>query len=669
MKTKRTVPLSLVSLFLAALIFNGCTAQKKTVTATPPDDTKVFAAAITLDAGKTAEPISKYIFGQFIEHLGKCIYGGIWAEMLEDRKFYYPVNNDPQKWKEVKIGDWLGTPSTFKTLASTPWKTVGNANFVTMTTDNSFVGEHTPQINLPGNGKVAGIEQTGLGLIEGKTYLGRIILAGSPEAGPIHVSLIWGKRHWQRQTTIIKKIKDEYQTFSLKFNASDNTHNARLRIVGIGKGNFRIGTVSLMPADNINGFRADVVAAMKELNSPVYRWPGGNFVSGYNWRDGIGPRDKRPPRKNPAWTGIEHNDVGIHEFMTLCKLLDTEPFVAVNTGLGDVGSVAEEIQYCNGSADTPMGKWRADNGHKKPFNVKFWAVGNEMYGNWQLGHMPLEEYVKKHNDVAKAIWNVDPDAQLIAVGAVGKWSETMLAQCSDHMNLISEHFYNGHKKDDAIHIWQIRNSIKQIANVHRKYREDIPGLADKDIRIALDEWNYWLVPYIYGELGCRYYFRDALGIAAGLHEYFRNSDIIFMANYAQTVNVIGAIKTSKTAVSFASTGLPLKLYRNQFGTIPIAIDAQPKPLDVSAAWTEDRKAITVAVINITKQQYDLVLDIKNARLTGKAKRWLIQQDNLKAYNEPGKEPQIVIEEKNITQMSNILNARPQSITLYRLDVR
>ena len=102
----------------------------------------------------------------------------------------------------------------------------------------------------------------------------------------------------------------------------------------------------------------------------------------------------RPPRKNPAWTGLEYNDVGIHEFITFCRLLDTEPFIAVNTGLGTVGSAARQIQYCNSPADSPMGKLRAKNGHPEPFEVKFWAVGNEMYGNWQLGHMSLEDYIK-----------------------------------------------------------------------------------------------------------------------------------------------------------------------------------------------------------------------------------------------------------------------------------
>ena len=124
-----------------------------------------------------------------------------------------------------------------------------------------------------------------------------------------------------------------------------------------------------MPADNVKGWRADTLEVLKKLDTPLLRWPGGNFVSGYNWRDGIDPNpDKRPPRANPAWKNIEHNDVGIHEFMDLCDLIKTEPYVALNMGKGRVEDAAAEVQYIVGGADTPMGKLRAANGRKEPWN-------------------------------------------------------------------------------------------------------------------------------------------------------------------------------------------------------------------------------------------------------------------------------------------------------------
>ena len=132
-----------------------------------------------------------------------------------------------------------------------------------------------------------------------------------------------------------------------------------------------------------------------------YRWPGGNFVSGYNWRDGIGDVDKRPPRKNPAWQGVEANDVGIHEFMGLCELIKAEPYIAVNAGLGNSKEAMAEVQYTNGFESTPMGKLRSANGHEKPWKVKFWSIGNEMYGSWQLGHTSTQQYVRRHNGLCR----------------------------------------------------------------------------------------------------------------------------------------------------------------------------------------------------------------------------------------------------------------------------
>jgi len=442
-----------------------------------------------------------------------------------------------------------------------------------------------------------------------------------------------------------------------------------LEIFSTGNGSFNIGTVSLMPSDNINGWRSDVVDLLKELDSPVYRWPGGNFVSGYNWVDGIGDRDKRPTRSNPAWTGIEPNDVGIHEYMELMKIIDSESFIAVNTGLGTVEEVAREIEYCNGATDTEMGKLRAENGHPEPYGVKWWAVGNEMYGAWQLGHMPLEEYVKKHNQMADAIWDIDPLAQLIAVGAVGDWSKTMLSESADHMNLLSEHIYC--KEGDPVsgHISQLADNIKRVANAHRDYLDSIPGLAEKNIRVAMDEWNYWYGDYIYGELGVRYHHKDALGVAKGLHEYFRQSDIFFMANYAQTVNVIGCIKTTPTSAGFATTGLPLKLYREQFGTIPVEIENDLPNLDISMALTSDKKQATIAVVNSSSASEILLFDFENLKTSRTGKQWLIQHEDPESYNVPGEQPNVEIVESDLAFRKNSLTIPGYAILMVRLDIK
>jgi DUF1680 family protein/alpha-L-arabinofuranosidase len=621
-------------------------------------------ARVEIDAGKTREPISKYIYGQFIEHLGRCIYGGIWAEMLEDRKFYYPVKDTYNPWGTDKAPQW--NAGTYKYLKASPWKVIGPAGTVSMDTNNPYVGKHTPVVHLAGDGKEAGISQDGLAIVKGKGYTGRIILAGDSEAGLVEVRVISDNNEIISKESC--KTATEFKTYPIKFTATVSNENVRIEITSKGRGTFRIGTLSLMPADNIKGWRSDVVALLKELNSPVYRWPGGNFVSGYNWRDGIGERDKRPPRKNPAWKGVEHDDVGIHEYMELMEIIGAEAYIALNTGRGTVEAAAEEVEYCNGSIDTPMGKLRAQNGHPEPYGVKWWAVGNEMYGSWQLGNIPLAEYVKKHNKLAEQIWKVDPNAKLVGVGNVGEWSRAMMKECSNYMTLISEHIYCKEDKDVVKHSKLLANEIRRVANEHRKYRRDINEIAGKDIRIAMDEWNYWYGNYIYGELGVQYHLKDAIGVAMGLHEYFRNSDLYFMANYAQTVNVIGAIKTSRTASMLDTTGVTLKLYRQHFGEVPVAVKGNISPMDVSAAWTNDRKALTIGVVNPTAMQRQLAIDLKGVKTAGNAKQWLITGNDPLACNEPGKEPNVVIAEKMVEGLSNKLTVPGYSVSIFEMSV-
>jgi alpha-N-arabinofuranosidase len=598
-----------------------------------------------IDGDKTGKPLSKYIYGQFIEHLGRCIYQGIWAEMLEDRKFFYAVGE-----------------------GESPWKPVGGAALDKMDLATPFTGVHTPRVALTGKAP-GGIAQDALALIEGKEYVGRVVLAGDRSAAPVDVSLVWGDVPEARQTFAVKDIGRDYKTFPFTFKAGASTGNARLEITSSGRGAFKVGTASLMPADNVDGFRPDVLARLKELDAPVYRWPGGNFVSGYDWRDGIGDRDRRPPRKNPAWSGVEHNDVGVHEYLDLMRLIGSEAYITVNSGLGDVVMALEELQYVNGAPDTKMGRLRAANGHPEPWGVKFWSIGNEMYGSWQLGHMPLSDYVKKHIQFDVSMKAMDPSIEVVAVGAVGRWSETMLAEASNHMDLISEHFYVQHKPGLLSHVNQMPVEIRRIAEAHRKYRATIPTLRTKEVPVALDEWNYWYGPHVYGELGTQYFLEDALGVAAGLNEYARQSDVYFMANYAQTVNVIGAIKTSKTDAVLDTTGVILALYRKHFGTIPVAVTGTPEPLDVMACWKDETKSVlTLSIVNPTKTAQTLRIDAGKLKLAATARLFLVGGLDPRACNVPGQPPAVSVHETADAPFGKKLLVPPISVSLYQIGV-
>jgi len=622
-------------------------------------------ATLAVDTARTRAPISRYVYGQFIEHLGRCIYGGMWAEMLEDRKFFYPVDGRAPAWEMFTPGprSWDGAGHPYELLVRSPWMIVGEAGAVSMDTQRPYAGEHAPVVRLPGKGAAGGLLQERLGLVEGQRYMGRVVLAGDASAAPIRIRLAWGGGASEGQTVTVDRVGAEYVKVPFEFTAGESTDNGRLEILGYGEGTFRVGAVSLMPSDNVRGWRRDTLDRLRELDAPIYRWPGGNFVSGYDWKDGLGDPDRRPPRKNPAWKGIEANDVGLDEFLELVRELGTDPYIAVNTGLGGVESAAQEIEYANGSAQTPMGRLRAQNGHPAPYGVKWWGIGNEMYGDWQLGHMPLAEYIKKHNRVVEAMRAVDPAMKPVAVGAVGDWTREMMTHGAGHMELLSEHLYWQDKDDVPAHVAQAVAGIRKVADAHRAYRRDLPSLRGKDIRLALDEWNYWYGPNEYGELGTRYFLQDGLGIAAGLHEMFRNSDLFFMANYAQTVNVIGAIKTTKTAAEMEPTGLVLQLYRQRFGTLPVEVTGAPAPLDAAAALSEDRRTLTVAVVNPTDQLRRLKLDVAGRVVAGPARQWVITGPGRWAHNRPGAPRQVDIRPADVGGDAGMLEIPALSVVL------
>ncbi|MBK7405373.1 MAG: alpha-N-arabinofuranosidase [Phycisphaerales bacterium] len=566
--------------------------------------------------------------------------------MLADRKFFTPVGE----------GD-------------SPWQPIGTAaGRVSMDAGHAFVGEHAVRLLLRKGDAESGIAQKGLGLIEGRRYVGHVWLAGEGTTEGVELSLHWGPGEHDCVVAPVTRLTSEYARTGFGFTAGKSTDDGSLWITGSGEGTVYVGTVSLMPADNVEGFRRDTLELLKELDAPVYRWPGGNFVSGYDWRDGIGDRDRRPPRKNPAWKGIEHNDVGIHEFMDLCRLLGTEPYVAINAGLGSADNAAAELEYLNGGRDTPMGRLRGEHGHPEPWGVRFIGVGNEMYGSWQLGNVPLGDYTRRHNEFVDRLRKVDPTAKIVAVGAVGDWSRTMLRDCADHMDLMSEHVYWQERPGLLSHVMQAPASLRAIAEAHRAYAKEVPGLQGQGIRVCQDEWNYWYGPEVFGELGTRYFMKDALGCAAALQEFGRDSDVFFMANYAQTVNVIGAIKTTPTAAAMETTGLVLSLYRHHLGVVPCATESTPT-LDALAAWSEDRKTLTIGVVNASTAPAKIDLALTGADLAEAGRCWEIASDDPMAFNDPAGARPIQIRERAASRAGDTLSVAPCSVTLFAFPVR
>jgi alpha-N-arabinofuranosidase len=577
---------------------------------------------VSVDLNADLSPISPRIYGQFIEHMGNCIYNGIWAEMLQDRKFFHPVAGAAGK-------DAAESPS--------PWSGFGGGGSfdVGMDEREPYAGRRSVALGCEA-GAWAGIRHGGLALCAGRAYAGRIVArktSGAPAA--LEARLVWGEGEDERAVAVFP-LKDAWTAHKFEVAARRGAARGALEILLRG-GAARIGAVSLMPADNVHGFRPDTLALLAALDAPVYRWPGGNFVSGHDWWDAIGDPDKRAPVKNPSWPGIEHHDVGIDEFMTFCRTLRTEPYVVVNAGLGTSEMAAALVEYANGDADTQWGRRRAENGRARPYRVKWWGIGNEMYGDWQHGNVPLERYIERHKAFAAAMRAVDPSIQIVGVGATGAWSRGMLEGCGGDMTLLSEHFYCATHADTLRHVLSMRDAVRDKAERHLETCRAVFGAARARVPLALDEWNYaWGdAPHVYGDYGVRYAWRDGLGVAAGLCEMIRWRRVFAMANFAQTVNVIGAIKTTATAAAFEPCALPLIMFRHGFGALGADVTGDPAPLEVVCGVTVDKTWLTLAVVNPTPAWRRLAIELRGNEFSGEGSLCLCAHPDPGARNAPG----------------------------------
>ena len=680
---------------------------------------------VSVNSQQSAEPVSKYEFGMFIEHIGPLIYRSLWSELLDDRKFYFPISSR----EPPSAGRGQGGSARNAQLHR--WVPIGPDEAVVMDKDRPFVGDQSPRIQLDSSSP-RGIRQSGLSLVKGNKYTGRIYLRGTPGSN-VRAALIWGQGAGDRQTISLPALSEVYKRFPLDFTAEGDTTSAALEITGMGSGNFHVGTVSLMPADNVQGFRPDTIALLRQLHSGFWRLPGGNFLSGWSWYDSIGDIDKRPPVFDHAWNAVQTNDVGMDEFMTLCNLIGVEPYITVNAGFGDAHSAAEEVEYINGSSGTRLGAMRARNGHPEPYRVKFWNIGNEPWGTFQLGYTDLKYYVLKHNDFAKAMRNVDPSITLIASGEmledmslkgemrakhVGNllplfgtdvdWTGGLLAHCWGNFDGIAEHWYaqpgrhfdlerarnlpadaptdNGYVSVEQTPLEYARyaaNVVRRKAEEWQGYQQRFPAMLDKKTFLSIDEYAYFG-----GGFNRGVNLKLALAYGMLFNEMLRHTDFLKMSAHTMGVSTLDY---NGTAATLNTTGLLFKLYGESFvGSTPVALSGnspqpapkyavggdQPKtnsgsptyPLDMVAAISADRKYLTVAVVNATDAEQKFELSVAGARLSGPSMLWRMTGKDLEAANRVGNPPQVTVKEVPMGNASDTISVEPISIDVYRFPV-
>ena len=327
------------------------------------------------------------------------------------------------------------------------------------------------------------------------------------------------------------------------------------------------------PLSDAEGLRADVLQALRPMGMPLIRYPGGNFVSCYDWRDGIGPKANRPARPDFAWKSIEPTTFGVDEFMDFCRKLGTAPMMAVNLGTAGAADAAALLEYCNLPAGTYWADRRKMNGHADPYGIKVWCLGNEMDGPWQAGHVPAEVYAQRADQAGKMMKGLDSNIELVVCGSSGRgmhtymeWDRKVLEYCWDGVEYISAHRYSSNSRNDSA--WYLGEGVEIDRII-----EDYAGLltfvralkkSNKRVYLSFDEWNAWYretnldggwkqAPHLLEEV---YNLEDALVCAQYLNSFIRHADVLKMACLAQIVNVIAPILTRKEGILIQSIYYP-----------------------------------------------------------------------------------------------------------------
>ena len=431
------------------------------------------------------------------------------------------------------------------------------------------------------------------------------------------------------------------------------------------------------PLSDANGFRKDVMEEARSLNVPIIRYPGGNFVSGYNWLDGVGPKQERPRVLDKAWNSINTNQFGTDEFMMWCKAVGTQPLMGLNLGTGTPEQAGALVEYCNVEKGTRWSNLRRKNGIAEPYKVEHWCLGNEMDGPWQIGHMTATEYGLKAADAARQMRDVDHSLKLVACGSSGpfmptylEWDREVLEQCYEYVDALSLHRYFGNTEEETG-----KDSAKYLALNLTMDRQIMETLAvcdmvrgrkrsPKQLWLSFDEWNVWYrersgdavngheqtAPHLLEEV---YNLEDALVVGGLINTLIRHADRVKIACLAQLVNVIAPIMTNNKGLYRQTIYYPyswgLQMARGDVLTVltdsPVyevkGIGTVPY-LDAVATFSKEGGNVTLFVLNrdlSNAHEIDLVWE--DQAPTKVVNAMVLTGSDLKASNSFGEPKRVV----------------------------
>ncbi|MCS7120182.1 MAG: hypothetical protein RMJ07_01430 [Nitrososphaerota archaeon] len=555
-----------------------------------------------------AEPISEYLFGKFLEHHGSssfagCIYHGIWAQILDNPGF--------------EKREFFGLTGINETVAYR-WERFGDGQVIYGLSSES-IGPGTSQlirVNSLLTQKVGIRQSIYMPLHRTKGYNLSLWLRGKADRLLITVETT---QQTVLAEALVEDISAEWTKYELNLTISDSEHFGELLLFSLtldSPGYVNIDNCFLFPDDNIDGFDPDVIRMLRESGIKMIRWPGGNFASQYHWKDGVGPIEKRSIRLNEAWNIPEYNHVGTDEFIRFCKLVGAEPLICVNAGDGTPEEAADWVEYCNGDLNTTYGRLRAENGHPEPYNVKYWEIGNELYGSWQRGYCTAEQYAERYERFHRAMSAKDPNIKFIANGGWDRamvwrewypWDTALINRNGEKVRSLSRHYliWVGNTETDYLravaytfwlrnHLDDIRTELKKRLSDPKIAITEIQGGRDLDISETLLE---------------ALFYSGLMNSAINMHGF------IEIVTHSSLMWFGGGLRKEREITYQTPASLAQQIYSMQPGRWPVRIKVLTPTFNVSSAPPEIPAVMNVPFIDavglINENRNSLSLIITN----------------------------------------------------------
>jgi alpha-L-arabinofuranosidase len=567
-------------------------------------------ATLAIDADKVENVISPSLYGQFAEFMFQDIKGGLDAELVRDRGFDEQPNalGLPRYWER--------DPDDRNDDAALRFAWDGDVYLAADGDENTLASQHSLRVDVQSEFEQRrGIRQGWIPLHAGVDYRGYVWLKSADYVGKVVVTVEADQTGGEEYASaVIPEIAGNWKKYSFTLRPAKSDPLAKIAVLFQGKGRVWLDQISLLPGDAQGGVRHDVEQRVAALHPAFIRWPGGNVAQDYHWKWGVGPRDQRPVWVNESWRKeLEPSNFGTDEFIQFAWRVGAEPSITVN--VEGRGASAEEaaawVEYCNSDAHSKYGSMRAANGSPEPFHVRYWEIGNEIWGDWVRGHSDAQTYATNLNRYVEKMRAVDPSITIIATGDNNlKWNETVLKVAGKNIDYLSVHHYYGpaEMKGNAnnlrarpLHYEQFYIQMKQM------FQELVPG---HKIKLAINEWNTTL------PLPAQHSMQSAIYAARLMNVFERSGDVVQMSAVSDMVNgwTGGIIQASRHGVYVTPTYLVNQLYASHLGTERLTstlrgptfnstLEGVGVPtIDAVATRSKDGRQIYIKVVNTDPSQ-------------------------------------------------------------------